>query len=56
MRLRCVLLPKKPEFFQLIGKNPDLWGPLWITTTLIFLLFAAGNFSNYLSSSDKDNY
>ena len=56
MRLRCAFFPYKPEFFLIIGKNPDLWGPIWITSTLIFLLFAAGNFSNYLSSDDKDNF
>jgi hypothetical protein len=56
MRLRCAFLPRKPEFLQVIGKNPDLWGPVWITTSIIFLLFAAGNFSNYLSSDDKNHF
>jgi hypothetical protein len=56
MRLRCSFLPRKPEFLQVIGRNPDLWGPVWITTTVIFLLFAAGNFSIYLASSNKDNF
>ena len=56
MRLRCAFLPKKPEFFSVIGKNPDFWGPVWVTSTIIFLLFAGGNFSNYLSSSNKDHY
>ena len=55
-RLKCAIIPLKPEFFSVIGTNPDLWGPVWITTTIIFLLFAAGNLSNYLSSNDKDHF
>uniref|UniRef100_A0ACD5T9E4 Uncharacterized protein n=1 Tax=Avena sativa TaxID=4498 RepID=A0ACD5T9E4_AVESA len=35
-------------FFRKIDANPDMYGPLWITTTLIFMLAAFGNFATYL--------
>jgi len=42
------MLPIKPGFFDLTRNNPDLWGPFWITTSIIFLLTAAGNFERYI--------
>ena len=36
-------------FFELEGgKKPDMYGPFWIYTTLIFALAAAGNLYNYI--------
>mmetsp|Transcript_32913 Transcript_32913/g.104951 ORF Transcript_32913/g.104951 Transcript_32913/m.104951 type:complete len:198 (+) Transcript_32913:307-900(+) len=34
-------------FFDLISANPDLWGPFWISTTLIFAMAITGNLASY---------
>lgn len=54
-RLMMSFIPR-PRFFEIARDNPDLWGPVWITSTMVFMLSAAGNFSNYLSANDKDQY
>ncbi|KAF6990448.1 hypothetical protein CFC21_007637 [Triticum aestivum] len=41
-------------FFRKIDANPDMYGPLWITTTLIFMLAAFGNFATYLMQRKSD--
>lgn len=43
-------MPWKKDFFEGLGEKPDLYGPLWIVTTIIFLLSLAGNLSRYLSN------
>jgi len=45
-----VTIPYNSEFIDQIRPNPDFYGPLWIFTTLIFLLGSVGNLSNYLLS------
>ena len=49
-RLLRALLPVvgTQKFYHEDDPQPDLYGPFWITTTLIFLLAAAGNFANYI--------
>lgn len=47
-RLWRSLVPIQVPFYAQ-DENPDLYGPFWICTTLIFLLAAAGNFAEYLS-------
>lgn len=49
-RTTAALFPKN-DFFALISVNPDLYGPFWIPTTVIFLLFACKNISQYVSST-----
>ncbi|KAG8042944.1 hypothetical protein GUJ93_ZPchr0465g6490 [Zizania palustris] len=41
-------------FFRKIDANPDMYGPLWITTTLIFMLAAFGNLATYLMQRKTD--
>jgi hypothetical protein len=49
-RLFRALLPMTGgKFYHDEDSKPDFYGPFWITTTLIFLLAAAGNFANYIS-------
>ena len=43
----------KDTFFEISRTQPDLYGPFWIYTTLIFMIAAAGNFSRYMAG-DKD--
>lgn len=42
------------DFFRKIDANPDLYGPVWISTTLVFLLAAFGNCATYLMQKKGD--
>lgn len=46
--------PNKNHLQTNIRPNPDLYGPFWICTTLVFTTAIAGNLANYLSSAGKD--
>ncbi len=48
-RIAATVLPNK-DFFSLIAVNPDLYGPFWVPTTLIFVLFAVTTISESLQS------
>ena len=48
--MTAAVYPKK-DFFAIISVNPDLYGPFWIPTTVIFLLFACKNISQYVANS-----
>uniref|UniRef100_T1IH16 Glutathione peroxidase n=1 Tax=Strigamia maritima TaxID=126957 RepID=T1IH16_STRMM len=39
-----------------IRPNPDLYGPFWICTTLIFTTAIMGNLANYLTVANSGNY
>jgi hypothetical protein len=53
-RVISSLNPLKPRFFELTQENPDLYGPIWIYTTLVLVLAAAGNFAQFLHpNADK---
>lgn len=47
-------VPKRNYLQVHIRPNPDLYGPFWICTTLVFTTAIAGNLANYLSSAGKD--
>uniref|UniRef100_A0A7S2W618 Protein YIPF n=1 Tax=Mucochytrium quahogii TaxID=96639 RepID=A0A7S2W618_9STRA len=51
-RLTCVATPWKRNFFEVCDGRPDLYGPFWGSTTLIFLIVATANFSKYMSTTD----
>ncbi|KRX05049.1 hypothetical protein PPERSA_06683 [Pseudocohnilembus persalinus] len=38
------------DFFANNRENPDLWGPLWIYTSLVFIMASVGNIQGYFSS------
>lgn len=49
-RVKGALLPRpKGAFFELVAPNPDLYGPFWISTTLIFSMAMTGNLASYIS-------
>lgn len=49
-RIKGSLLPRpKGAFFDLIGANADLYGPLWIATTLIFSMAITGNLASFFA-------
>jgi hypothetical protein len=41
------LIPFNKRFYAEYKEKPDLYGPLWIYTTLIIMLAIAGNLSRY---------
>lgn len=47
-RLLGSLQPTSGDFFNKIDANPDLYGLIWISTTLIFVIAAVGNCATYL--------
>ena len=49
-RIKSALLPRpKGAFFELVAPNPDLYGPFWISTTLIFTMAMTGNLASFIS-------
>ena len=49
-RVKGALLPRpKGAFFELITANPDLYGPFWISTTLVFAMAMTGNLASYVN-------
>ncbi|TYI62831.1 hypothetical protein E1A91_D10G274300v1 [Gossypium mustelinum] len=46
--------PAAGDFFNKIEANPDLYGLIWITTTLVFMLSCFGNFATYLMQKHTD--
>ncbi|KAM7346852.1 protein YIPF1 [Cochliomyia hominivorax] len=57
-RIANSMIPKRAPANYLksvIGQNPDLYGPFWITTTLIFSIAISGNIASYLQAAD-DHY
>jgi len=49
---RCLraVFPFRFNFVEIIHEKPDLYGPFWITTSLIFLMAIAANFASYLDT------
>ncbi|KAI5466578.1 hypothetical protein BGZ63DRAFT_1471 [Mariannaea sp. PMI_226] len=51
---RCwaALFPRA-NFLDVLEGNPDLYGPFWIATTVVLILFLGGTISQYLSATGK---
>lgn len=49
---RCwaALFPRA-NFLDVLEGNPDLYGPFWIATTVVLILFLGGTISQYLSAT-----
>ncbi|KAL8712033.1 MAG: hypothetical protein Q9220_003729 [cf. Caloplaca sp. 1 TL-2023] len=50
---RCLaaLIPiTNTSFLDILDGNPDLYGPFWIATTVVFILFLTGTISQYLAT------
>ena len=54
-RLKFALNPLNDRFLSLIEYHPDMYGPFWIATTLIFLVAATGNLSLAMSSAEANH-
>ena len=48
-KLLYSVIPFNTNFQRLAEKNPDLYGPFWIYSTIVFIVAVAGNLSNYIS-------
>lgn len=57
MLSRCwaALFPRA-NFLDVLEGNPDLYGPFWIATTVVFILFLGGTISNYLAKSGDGEF
>lgn len=54
---RCwaALFPKA-NFLDVLEGNPDLYGPFWIATTVVFILFLGGTISDHLARTGAEHY
>jgi len=54
---RCwaALFPRA-NFLDVLEGNPDLYGPFWIATTVVFILFLGGTISEYLARTGAGHY
>uniref|UniRef100_A0A383WDJ0 Protein YIP n=1 Tax=Tetradesmus obliquus TaxID=3088 RepID=A0A383WDJ0_TETOB len=41
--------PLKPDFMAVTLSSPDLYGPFWVATTLIFVTAVAGNYADFIA-------
>lgn len=49
-RITRSLTPWRKDFFNDSELPPDLYGPFWILTTIIFLLSLMGNLTTYIKN------
>lgn len=52
-RLLSSLDPLSGDFFRKIESNPDLYGLIWVSTTLVFAIASLGNLATYFISSSS---
>ncbi|KAK0671069.1 Yip1-domain-containing protein [Cercophora samala] len=54
---RCwaALFPRA-NFLDVLEGNPDLYGPFWIGTTVVLILFLGGTISDYLGSTGRGEF
>ncbi|KAI9645405.1 hypothetical protein NHQ30_006144 [Ciborinia camelliae] len=54
---RCwAALYPRANFLDVLEGNPDLYGPFWIATTVIFILFMGGTVSLYLAERGEGRF
>jgi hypothetical protein len=54
-RIISSFIPIRNDFYKIAENNPDLYGPFWIYTTLIYVIAAGGALSYYFTNS-ANNY
>ena len=52
-RLRLACIPFGSAFATTVHEKPDLYGPLWIAATLVFLSSTTGNLAAYFAYVQK---
>lgn len=54
---RCwAALYPRANFLDVLEGNPDLYGPFWIATTVVLILFLGGTISDYLARSGRGTF
>ena len=56
LKLKGAIIPFNKSFHQTAEQNPDLYGPFWIYTTIIFLITVAGNINGYLHTQKGETF
>ena len=56
IRILHSLVPFNPKFHSISKEKPDLYGPLWIFTTLVFIIAASGEITSYLNGALDADY
>lgn len=54
-RCKSTLYPRS-NFLDVLDGNPDLYGPFWIATTVVVILFLTGTISSYLAHTGKGHF
>ncbi|XP_057980229.1 uncharacterized protein LOC131166025 [Malania oleifera] len=54
-RISSSFYPFGGDFFNKIDANPDLYGLIWISTTLVFVIASLGNCATYLTHKQSDS-
>ncbi|KAF2731303.1 Yip1 domain-containing protein [Polyplosphaeria fusca] len=54
-RCQAALFPRV-NFLDVLEGNPDLYGPVWIATTVVVILFLTGTISQYLAHNGKEHF
>lgn len=54
-RCAAALYPRRP-FLDVLDGNPDLYGPFWIATTVVFILFLTGTINAYLAAEGDKHF
>ncbi|KAG9793261.1 Yip1-domain-containing protein, partial [Aureobasidium melanogenum] len=49
-------LPNTPPFLDTMDGNPDLYGPFWIATTVVVILFLTGTISHKLATEGRKHF
>ena len=55
-RICYSLIPFNIKFYDISTEKPDLYGPFWIYTCLIFILSASGSLSRIFQGSQVSNF
>eukprot|EP01134_Creolimax_fragrantissima_P005954 CFRG5954T1 len=55
-RILLSVNPTKKDFLNTTAGNPDLYGPFWVTTTLIVCMAITGNLATVLSPHEEKGY
>lgn len=54
-RCRATLYPRQ-NFLDVLEGNPDLYGPVWIATTVVVILFLTGTINQYLAHTGNAHF
>jgi protein YIPF1/2 len=54
-RCGAAIFPRA-NFLDVLEGNPDLYGPFWIATTVVMILFLTGTISQYLTREKEAHF